>query len=172
LESDNAAFREFQPCWRSMADEVLTIKESAALLKLPEKTLYAMAHPGEIPAFKVCQGITRTELERWIDAQPRAGERRGGNAAASYATWANTAAPNLIVVRRVATQCGNVHVARGTACAMDNALLLRDIRAPDVAKLDTVRPAIECTIALLKQRRAAFTASSVTRQLEVMESAA
>ena len=36
-----------------MPDEVLTIKEVAALLKLAEKTVYAMAQAGEIPAFKI-----------------------------------------------------------------------------------------------------------------------
>lgn len=64
-----------------MADEVLTIKEVAALLKLAEKTVYAMAQAGEIPAFKI-RGqwrIKRTELDRWIDAQPRGGESGGGN---------------------------------------------------------------------------------------------
>ena len=64
-----------------MADEVLTIKEVAALLKLAEKTVYAMAQGGEIPAFKI-RGqwrIKRTELDQWIDAQPRGGESGGGN---------------------------------------------------------------------------------------------
>lgn len=54
-------------------DEVLTIKEVAALLKLAEKTVYAMANAGELPAFKI-RGqwrIRRTELERWMDEQPR-----------------------------------------------------------------------------------------------------
>jgi excisionase family DNA binding protein len=58
-----------------MPDEVLTIKEVAALLKLAEKTVYAMAQAGEIPAFKI-RGqwrIKRTELDQWIDAQPRGG---------------------------------------------------------------------------------------------------
>lgn len=62
-------------------DEVLTIKEVAALLKLAEKTVYAMAAAGEIPAFKI-RGqwrIKRTELDQWIDAQPRGGESGGGN---------------------------------------------------------------------------------------------
>jgi excisionase family DNA binding protein len=61
-----------------MPDEVLTIKEVAALLKLAEKTVYAMAQAGEIPAFKI-RGqwrIKRTELDQWIDAQPRG--RDGG----------------------------------------------------------------------------------------------
>jgi excisionase family DNA binding protein len=64
-----------------MADEVLTIKEVAALLKLAEKTVYAMAQAGEIPAFKI-RGqwrIKRAELDRWIDAQPRGRESGGGN---------------------------------------------------------------------------------------------
>jgi excisionase family DNA binding protein len=81
LESDAAAIREFRPCWNPLADEVLTIKEVAALLKLAEKTVYAMAQAGEIPAFKI-RGqwrIKRTELDRWIDAQPRGGESGGGN---------------------------------------------------------------------------------------------
>jgi len=59
-----------------MPDEVLTIKEVAALLKLAEKTVYAMANAGEIPAFKI-RGqwrIKRAELDQWIDAQPRGGD--------------------------------------------------------------------------------------------------
>jgi len=59
-----------------MPDRVLTTKEVAALLKLAEKTVYAMENAGEIPAFKI-RGpwrIKRTELEQWIDAQPRGGD--------------------------------------------------------------------------------------------------
>lgn len=62
-----------------MPDEVLTIKEVAALLKLAEKTIYAMAQAGEIPAFRI-RGqwrIKRTELEQRIDAQPRGGDGGG-----------------------------------------------------------------------------------------------
>ena len=64
-----------------MSDEVLTIKEVAALLKLAEKTVYAMANAGELPAFKI-RGqwrIKRAELDRWLDEQPRGGgdERDG-----------------------------------------------------------------------------------------------
>jgi excisionase family DNA binding protein len=61
-----------------MPDEVLTIKEVAAMFKLAEKTVYAMAQAGEIPAFKI-RGqwrIKRTELDQWIDAQPRGGDGR------------------------------------------------------------------------------------------------
>lgn len=64
-----------------MPDEILTIKEVAALLRLAEKTVYAMAAAGEIPAFKI-RGqwrLKRAELDRWMDAQPRGGEAGGGN---------------------------------------------------------------------------------------------
>ncbi len=63
-----------------MPDEVLTIKEVAALLELAGKTVYAMAQAGQIPAFKIRgqRRIKRTELGQWIDAQQRGGERRGG----------------------------------------------------------------------------------------------
>ena len=59
-----------------MPDEVLTIKEVAKLLKLAEKTVYAMANAREIPAFKIRWQwrIKRTELDQWIDAQPRSGD--------------------------------------------------------------------------------------------------
>jgi excisionase family DNA binding protein len=59
-----------------MPDEVLTIKEVTALLELAEKTVYAMAQTGEVPAFKG-RGqwrIRRTEFDQWIDAQPRGGD--------------------------------------------------------------------------------------------------
>lgn len=62
-----------------MSDEVLTIKEVAALLKLAEKTVYTMANAGEIPAFKI-RGqwrIKRADLDKWLDAQPRGGEGGG-----------------------------------------------------------------------------------------------
>ena len=69
------ALRATQPEAR-MADEVQTIKEVATLLKLAEKTGYAMAQAGEIPAFKFRAQwrIERTELHQWIDAQPRGGD--------------------------------------------------------------------------------------------------
>jgi len=63
-----------------MPDEVLTIREVAALLKLAEKTVYAMAQAGEIPAFKI-RGqwrIRRAELDQWIDSQPRGGGNNDG----------------------------------------------------------------------------------------------
>ncbi len=56
-----------------MPDEILTIRDVAALLKLADKTVYSMAQQGEIPAFKV-RGqwrIRRTDLDRWVDEQTR-----------------------------------------------------------------------------------------------------
>jgi excisionase family DNA binding protein len=69
----------------SMADEVLTIREVAALRKLAEKTVYAMAQAGESPAFKIRRQwrIKRTEPDRRIDAQPRGGESGGGTTMAA-----------------------------------------------------------------------------------------
>jgi excisionase family DNA binding protein len=59
-----------------MPAEVLTIREVAAPLKLTEKTVYAMAQAGGIPAFNI-RGrwrIKRIELDKWIDARPRGGD--------------------------------------------------------------------------------------------------
>ncbi len=55
-------------------DEILTIKEVAALLKIGDKTAYSMAQGGELPGFKV-RGqwrFRRADLLDWIDHQKRA----------------------------------------------------------------------------------------------------
>ena len=57
-----------------MTDEVLTIKDVAAILKLAEKTVYAMANEGELPAFKV-RGqwrIRKIDFDRWMEEQAKA----------------------------------------------------------------------------------------------------
>jgi excisionase family DNA binding protein len=56
-------------------DQLYTIKEVAARLRLAEKTVYAMASAGELPAFKI-RGqwrVRSSELTRWVDMQPRGG---------------------------------------------------------------------------------------------------
>lgn len=56
-------------------DEILTIREVAALLKIGDKTAYTMAQSGELPGFKV-RGqwrFRRAEIDRWIDQQSRGG---------------------------------------------------------------------------------------------------
>ena len=57
-----------------MGDEVLTIQEVAALLKMATKTVYSMAQRGELPAFKV-RGqwrIRKVDFDKWIVGQARA----------------------------------------------------------------------------------------------------
>ncbi len=52
-------------------DENLTIKDVASLQKLADKTVYAMATAGEIPALKV-RGqwrLRRADVARWIQQQ-------------------------------------------------------------------------------------------------------
>ena len=56
------------------ADQVLTIKDIATILKLAEKTVYSMAQDGELPAFKV-RGqwrIRRVDFDKWMAIQAQA----------------------------------------------------------------------------------------------------
>lgn len=62
-----------------MSDEILTVLEVAALLKVADKTVYTMAQKGEIPAFKV-RGqwrFRRVDIDAWIEAQTTAPCRQG-----------------------------------------------------------------------------------------------
>lgn len=49
-------------------DEILTIHELAALLKIGEKTAYTMAQSGELPGFKVRDQwrFRRADIDAWI----------------------------------------------------------------------------------------------------------
>lgn len=54
-----------------MSDEILTVLEVAALPKVADKTVYTMAHEGELPAFKV-RGqwrYHRTDIDAWMASQ-------------------------------------------------------------------------------------------------------
>ena len=54
-------------------EEVLKLKDIAALLKVGEKTIYSMAQTGELPAFKV-RGqwrFSRNDIDAWIEQQKR-----------------------------------------------------------------------------------------------------
>ena len=56
-------------------EQVLTIKEVAAILKLAGKTVYSMAQDGELPAFKV-RGqwrIRKVDFDKWMVEQATAG---------------------------------------------------------------------------------------------------
>ncbi len=52
-------------------EEILKLKDVAALLKVGEKTVYSMAQAGELPAFKV-RGqwrFSRKDIDAWIEQQ-------------------------------------------------------------------------------------------------------
>ncbi|EJL6725687.1 helix-turn-helix domain-containing protein [Vibrio sp. B513a] len=52
-----------------MVDQILTLKEMAAYLKLAEKTAYRLASEGKLPGFKVGGSwrFKREDLEAWIE---------------------------------------------------------------------------------------------------------
>ncbi|MFA0114596.1 helix-turn-helix domain-containing protein [Vibrio sp. 10N.261.46.E11] len=59
-----------------MVDQILTLKEVAAYLKLAEKTTYRLAIEGKLPGFKVGGSwrFKREDLEAWIEKQKGVGE--------------------------------------------------------------------------------------------------
>ncbi len=66
-------------------DEILTIRDSAALLKVGEKTIYTMVQVGDSVGFKV-RGqwrFRRSDINAWIAAQFEHGQEspvdRGGD---------------------------------------------------------------------------------------------
>ncbi|MCA2454520.1 MULTISPECIES: methylation-associated defense system helix-turn-helix domain-containing protein MAD1 [Vibrio] len=54
-----------------MVDQILTLNEVAAYLKLAEKTAYRLASEGKLPGFKVGGSwrFKREDLEAWIESQ-------------------------------------------------------------------------------------------------------
>jgi len=60
-------------------DEVLTIKEVAALLKIAEKTAYIMAQRGELPGFKVGGQwrFRRSDIDDWIEERKKSVSEKG-----------------------------------------------------------------------------------------------
>ncbi|MGF1869694.1 methylation-associated defense system helix-turn-helix domain-containing protein MAD1 [Photobacterium indicum] len=59
-----------------MVDQILTLKEVAAYLKLAEKTAYRLASEGKLPGFKVGGSwrFKREDLEAWIEANKKSGK--------------------------------------------------------------------------------------------------
>jgi len=54
-----------------MSDDILTVKEVAAYLKLTEKTAYRLAAEGKLPGFKI-GGSWRfkiSDIKEWIEKQ-------------------------------------------------------------------------------------------------------
>jgi excisionase family DNA binding protein len=60
-----------------MNDQILTLKEVAAYLKLAEKTAYKLAAEGKLPGFKVGGSwrFKREDVENWIDEQKMIGKK-------------------------------------------------------------------------------------------------
>ena len=56
-----------------MTDQILTLKEVAAYLKLAEKTAYKLAAAGKLPGFKVGGSwrFKQSDIERWIEEQKK-----------------------------------------------------------------------------------------------------
>ncbi|MES9927244.1 MAG: helix-turn-helix domain-containing protein [Candidatus Thiodiazotropha sp. 6PDIVS] len=54
-----------------MNDQILTLKEVAAYLKLAEKTAYKLAAAGKLPGFKVGGSwrFKREDIDHWIEEQ-------------------------------------------------------------------------------------------------------
>jgi len=63
-----------------MSDEIMTIQEVAAYLKIKEKTAYRLVAEGKIPGFKVGGSwrFRRGEIESWIEEQSAETRKRGG----------------------------------------------------------------------------------------------
>lgn len=56
-----------------MTDDILTLKEVAAYLKLAEKTAYKLAAEGKLPGFKVGGSwrFKREDVLKWIEDQKK-----------------------------------------------------------------------------------------------------
>ncbi|WP_027253008.1 methylation-associated defense system helix-turn-helix domain-containing protein MAD1 [Photobacterium halotolerans] len=56
-----------------MVEQILTLKEVAAYLKLAEKTAYRLASEGKLPGFKVGGSwrFKKDDLEKWIEHAKR-----------------------------------------------------------------------------------------------------
>jgi excisionase family DNA binding protein len=65
-----------------MADEILTIREVAELLKINEKTAYKLTSAGKIPGFKVGGSwrFERREIGNWIRRQVEEQRKGSGDA--------------------------------------------------------------------------------------------
>lgn len=57
----------------AMNDQILTLKEVAAYLKLAEKTAYKLTAEGKLPGFKVGGSwrFKREDIDRWIEEQKK-----------------------------------------------------------------------------------------------------
>ena len=56
-----------------MTDQILTLKEVAAYLKLAEKTAYKLAAADKLPGFKVggSWSFKKDDIDQWIEEQKK-----------------------------------------------------------------------------------------------------
>ncbi len=74
-----------------MNDPIMTIREIAQTLKLAEKTVYAMASEGDLPAFKI-RGqwrVRRTDFEIWLLQQAGTSQMKGNSIVQTAAVQAD-----------------------------------------------------------------------------------
>jgi excisionase family DNA binding protein len=66
---------------KSSGEEVLTLPEVAAYLKVTERTIYRLAGAKKIPAFKVggVWRFSRGDIDRWIKQQSVSAAAEGGD---------------------------------------------------------------------------------------------
>lgn len=64
-----------------MRDQILTLKEVAAYLKLAEKTAYKLAAEGKLPGFKVGGSwrFKQEDVENWIEEQKKKRTQNGND---------------------------------------------------------------------------------------------
>lgn len=64
-----------------MTDQILTLKEVAAYLKLAEKTAYKLAAEGKLPGFKVGGSwrFKSADIARWIEEKKASTTNKKGN---------------------------------------------------------------------------------------------
>lgn len=64
---------------KTSQDEILTLDELAAYLKVGKRTLYRLAAQAEIPAFKVggTWRFRRSDIDRWIAERSPPATRKG-----------------------------------------------------------------------------------------------
>tara|TARA_R110002095_G_scaffold150072_3_gene129649 strand:+ start:73 stop:273 length:201 start_codon:yes stop_codon:yes gene_type:complete len=57
----------------AMTDQILTLKEVAAYLKLAEKTTYKLAAADKLPGFKVGGSwrFKKEDIDQWIEVQKK-----------------------------------------------------------------------------------------------------
>lgn len=67
---------------KTSQDQILTLDELAAYLKVGKCTLYRMSTQAEIPAFKVggTWRFRRSDINRWIAERSLPETRKGGDA--------------------------------------------------------------------------------------------